>query len=199
MNLKQLQSINLSEHFRASEIFYSRGSQIITLGENEKLQRIQFFLAERLCEELLEPIREIAVMKDREAYMDISGGCRNRQSHLNMYSTNWILPSTTSDHSFMNDYYPLGVGAVDFDISSFAGNETKMKNLFYDIIETFDGRQYGQVIFYPDSNSKYIHISNPKIILKEVGELIEILPIKKKAIFKKIGEKGIYDYVRQNT
>jgi hypothetical protein len=190
MTLKQLQAIKLSEHFRASEIFYSVRHNIITLSENPKVQKIQFFLAESICQNLLEDIREIAVSRNYQSMIRILGGCRNKETHLKMYSTNWIAPSITSDHSYMNDYYSLGVGAVDFGIPIFKLKE--MRWLFNQILEYFDGSQYGQVIFYPDSESKFIHISNPKSILGKVGEKIKIPDVSKKMIY----ENGNYSCVR---
>jgi hypothetical protein len=189
MTFNQLKAIKLSEHFRASEIFWSNGIQESTLADNHKLQKIQLFLAEQLCLNILEPIREIAINEYPGMFIRILGGCRNRKSHLAMYSTNWIAPSETSDHSFMNDYYPLGVGAVDFVVSTF--DFAKMKWLFGEIIHTFDSRQYGQVIFYPDSESKYIHISNPKTILGEVGKQIIIDWSQKRLEFRKGAYNGV--------
>ena len=192
MTLKQLQAVKFSEHFRASEIFYSVRHNIVTLSENTKVQKAQFLLAKELCENLLEDIREIAQNRNWKATLYIIGGCRNKETHLKMYSTNWISPSITSDHSYMNDYYPLGVGAVDFIIPGFKKEE--MKWLFEQIVEHFDSSQYGQVIFYPDSQSKFIHISNPKTILAKVGENAKLTEANKQLIYK----DGKY-YAKENS
>jgi glutaredoxin-related protein len=163
MTLTELKDIKLSEHFQANEIFFMSG--MVTLSDNPKLQKVQFMLAESLCQNLLESIREIAQQKSENAFVTILGGCRNLKTHMKMFDTNWIAPSNTSDHSYMNDYYPLGVGAADFVIPRF--DAIAMERLFDEIIEHFDPSQYGQVIFYPDSESKFIHISNPKSILRK--------------------------------
>jgi hypothetical protein len=182
MTLTQLQGIKLSEHFRANEIFYSIRHNLITLSNNAKIQKAQFLLAERLCQDLLEDIRDFSVRRDYKAKLYIIGGCRNKEVHQKMYSTNWIAPSINSDHSYLNDYYSLGVGAIDFIIPGFKKKE--MEWLFNQIVDYFDSSQYGQVIFYPDSDSKFIHISNSKTILSKVGENAKLSKANKQLIFK---------------
>ena len=190
MTVKQLRQIKLSQHFSANEIFFSSGIWEVTLAENPKLQKIQFFLAETLCQNLLESIRAIACKKRKGSIISILGGCRNGKSHENMIATNWIKPSKTSDHSYMNDYYPLGVGAVDIVVPQFDAKE--MEWLFKEAVKKLYGNKFGQIIFYPDSQSKFIHISNPKTILREVGELIQIMELSKRLIY----QNGTYNSYR---
>jgi hypothetical protein len=181
MTTKKLRTIRLSRHFKANEIFYSTGIGEPTISNRPKIQRVQLYLARTLCNNLLEPIREVANTLKNDSVISVLGGCRNTKSHEHMKKYNWTKPSETSDHSYINDYYALGVGAADFVVPHFTAGE--MRWLFEEAIKIFDGKQYGQIIFYPTSPSKFIHISNPKAILGNAGKQIQIVEPKKRMIF----------------
>jgi len=181
MDLKDLKSIDLSEHFRASEIFYSNQYKVVTIAEESPLHRVQLRLAIRLAHELLEPIRHQANNMGKDSKMIISGGARNAETHKAMERFNPIPPSQTSDHSFMNHYWPLGVGAIDWYIPGFFTQA--MEVLYKWTIQNIDPELYGQIIIYPESTHSFIHISNPKSVLGMVGATIKIPEGRKQLVY----------------
>jgi len=99
-------------------------------------------------------------------------------------------PSKTSDHFFMGEVWPLGVGAMDFTPVGF--DEKQITDLFDWIVRTFKPDEYGQVILYPEQ--VFIHISNPYEILGDVG--IEInKPISKKILVYSYAERRYIPYI----
>ena len=165
----ELKQVKLSPHFTAFEIFYSNTCSHITLSRQYSLQKVQLWLAQRLCNEILEIIRA-RVGKP----IIITGGARDEVVYKRLLA-NSIKPSPTSDHFFMS-YWSLGVGAIDFTA------DTDLERLFHWIKDTFDYNSFGQVIWYPDHN--FIHISNPKTLLGKIGRLVEIPPSRKVLIYK---------------
>ena len=189
MDLKDLKSIELSGHFLASEIFYSRQYKVVTIANESPLHRVQLRLAIRLSHELLEPIRHQSNNMKKDSKIVISGGCRNAETHKAMIRYNPIPPSQTSDHSFLNHYWPIGVGATDFYIPGFFTQA--MEILYKWVVKNIDPELYGQIIIYPESTHSFIHISNPKSVLGMVGAVIRIPEDKKRLIYtRKNGYKS---------
>lgn len=178
-----LKMIQLSEHFTASEIFYSNQYGIITISENPTLRRVQLRLATQLCNNVLEPIRRRATVLQKNSKMIISGGARNIITHEAMKRFNPILPSQTSDHSFMNPYWSLGVGATDFYIPGFYIQA--MEILFKWTVKNINPETYGQIIIYPETTHSFIHVSNPKSVLGKVGKAISIPEDRKRLVYIK--------------
>jgi len=142
-------SDQLSSHFREAEFFE------LTQGPN-KAQR---FLAEKLCVNILEPIRAVV-----GCGIYVSDGCRNHARHLDLKRRNYH-PSPTSDHSFLLEWHPQGVGAADvlklrrtrqdhFTREAFTEIE------YHDILADLNPDLFGQLIWYRDRG--HIHASNPR-------------------------------------
>jgi hypothetical protein len=72
-----------------------------------------------------------------------------------------IRSSSKSDHSYFSDWYPYGVGAVDFYIE-----DVPLRTVFNDIINRLPDARYGQAILYETGG--FIHLSNPRDFLLNV-------------------------------
>lgn len=148
-------SPQLSSHFSVAEIF---GSVAPNPGQR--------YLGERLCHDLLEPIRALVGEPLR-----ITDGLRTwaRWEDLEARGYN---PSRDSDHSFLLDWNPHGVGAADIvRLVRVASGRTVARSFterqFQLIVEKLSGPSpidppWGQLIWYRKKG--HIHVSNRRSV-----------------------------------
>jgi len=168
--ISDLKQIKLTEHFNAYEFFYSQEFKEITLSGDTLHRSVQFLLAQNLCKTHLERIRALAQFLTEGSVIRVTSGCRNENVHVGLRLKNGMDPRIVSDHSYMYPYWPLGVGAVDFQIPGF---DTQKYEL---LVERFLSETYlntfGQLIYYALPKVNFIHLSNPRSILGVVGQVI---------------------------
>ena len=171
----------LTQNFRINE-FTDSTTYRNKYNRNLPITRHQFHVYRILCENILQPIRSHV-----GRVISINSGLRTWELN-NMLRDSGFRVSTTSDHlvpekivdeyEFNHDYgndintykfkiqkeydeiiNPFGSGAADFVVRGFSGKE--MFELYQYIVKNFKDF-YNQVIFYPESNSKFIHVSNAR-------------------------------------
>jgi hypothetical protein len=168
--LADLRAISLSDHFNALEFFYSREFEEITISEDPLLRSVQFLLAQNLAKTFLEVIRSIANHFLPGAVIRVTSGCRTYGVHLKLRAKQKMDPKIVSDHSYMYPYFPLGVGAVDFQIPNATGFE--YENILRAFLAVKDPVNFGQLIYYDMPKLKFVHLSNPRTILGLPGRII---------------------------
>jgi len=168
--ISELKDIQLTEHFNAFEFFYSKEFEEITLSGDTLHKSVQFLLAQNLCKTHLERIRSMAQFLTEGSVVLVTSGCRNVEVHEALRLKQGMDPRIVSDHSYMFPYWPLGVGAVDFQIPGF--NELKYELLVERFLSTTYLNTFGQMIYYDLPKVKFIHLSNPRTILGVVGQVI---------------------------
>ena len=182
----------LTEHFRVREFFWHKGLKRETWARHPKLRKVQVYLAYNLA------LKGEAIRQEAKVPIHINSGCRDKFVYKLLFKR-WVKamkegrkvakPSRTSDHFFMNDIWPLGVGAMDFTPVGF--DTKQLKELFDWIVLTWAPDEYGQVIFYPEQ--VFIHLSNPYEMLGDVG--IEInKPLCNKILIYSYKEKRYKPY-----
>jgi len=168
--IAELKAINLTEHFNAYEFFYSKEFEQVTLSGDTLHKSVQFLLAQNLCKTHLERVRALAQFLTEGSVVLVTSGCRNVEVHEALRLKQGMDPRIVSDHSYMYPYWPLGVGAVDFQIPGF---DTQKYDL---LVERFLSETYlntfGQLIYYNLPKLNFIHLSNPRSILGVVGQVI---------------------------
>jgi len=153
----------LSENFNLSEFTYSKAAD-----RRIKPTEFQIGMLKRLCEDLLQPIR------DAFGSLRITSGLRDRVIYDALVKAG-LPASKTSDHFLVpyltkvgNEWMaptfapnPRGKGAADF-----VPLNADAWIVYYWIIKRFKPKfDFNQVIIYPKdyskANSDYIHIANP--------------------------------------
>ena len=138
----------LSPHFTVREIF----------GEHEPTEA-QWYLAQALCLNLLEPIR-----KEVGCPLHVSDGFRDRRRH-NELKHRGYNPYKFTDHSFLDQLNPKGVGAADVLklMQKRGGHYTRTaftEDEYQRIVNVLDPDLVGQCIWYRKRG--HIHVSNPR-------------------------------------
>ena len=172
-DIGDLKGIRLSKHFNAFEFFYSREFEKITISPDTLLRSVQFVLAQNLAKTHLEKLRKLARTIDKHAIILVTSGCRNWEVHEALRIKQKSDPRIVSDHSYIYPYWPLGVGAVDFQVPGFT------KDQYQSLLRLYLKRTYfntfGQVIFYDLHSYQFVHLSNPRSILGLPGRVISRL------------------------
>lgn len=141
----------LSAHFTVAEIF----------GTHEPSED-QLFLARNLCNELLEPLRKIL-----ETPLYVSDGFRSWERYKDLQKRGY-KPYRWSDHSYMIDWNPYGVGAVDvLKLTPTRGGHSARVRIEEDEFNRIVAEMqqdnwtpWGQLIWYRGRG--HIHVSNPR-------------------------------------
>jgi len=147
-------SDRLSTNFSVHEVF----------GDHEPTT-FQTFLARELAERCLEPIRALM-----QCPIYVSDGFRSFERHKELDARGY-QPYILTDHSFMDSWQPLGVGAVDILklVRTRYGNLQRraFTEAEYDDITELLGVEnplpYGQLIWYRKRG--HLHISNPRSLV----------------------------------
>jgi hypothetical protein len=168
-----LRMLKLSDHFNALEFFYSRQYKVFTVAEDTLLRSVQFCLAQNLAKTFLELIRAIANTFVPNTIIRVTSGCRNLEVHESVRLAEGRDPRIVSDHSYMYPYFPLGVGAVDFQIPGFSGEW--YERTLRAFLEAKDPLNFGQLIYYDLPKVKWVHLSNPRSVLGLPGKVISRL------------------------
>lgn len=123
------------------------------------------FLLYRLCSDHLEPTRAIL-----EHPLYVSSGARDRIDTARIESQG-KSPSWTSDHSFGDEFYPLGVGAADIlklvpgdgGLVPVAFSKVEFEHVVSVRVENEENPPWGQFIHYPDLG--HFHLANRRDVL----------------------------------
>jgi hypothetical protein len=140
----------LSPHFTVPEIF----------GEHEPTEA-QWYLAQALCLNLLEPIR-----KEVGTPLHITDGFRDRKRHAYLVK-NGYSPYKYTDHSYLDELNPKGVGAADVLklVKKRGGRFTRVaftEEEYQRCLNVLDPQHVGQFIWYRKRG--HFHVSNPRLI-----------------------------------
>ena len=140
----------LSPHFRVEEIFGS-------YEPNEA----QWHLAQSLCLNLLEPIR-----KEVGTPLYITDGYRDRKRHKYLKG-NGYSPYKYTDHSYLNELNPKGVGAADVlkmvhTRGDHWARQAFTEEEYHRCVAVLDPELVGQFIWYRKRG--HFHVSNPRSI-----------------------------------
>ena len=182
----------LTEHFKIKEFFWHARLKRQTWASHEKLRAVQVYLAYNLAL-ILERVRDEAGVPIR-----INSGCRDKVVYKYLYKHYLdamkrgklvAKPSRTSDHFYMGEVWPIGVGAVDITPVGF--DIMQITDLYKWFIKAFAPDEYGQAILYPEQI--FIHISNPYEILGDVGLQIN-KPIYRKLLVYSYRERCYIPY-----
>jgi hypothetical protein len=168
--IRELKEISLTDHFNALEFFYSREFKAITISDDSLLRSVQFLLAQNLAKTFLEFIRKLANHFKPGSVIRVTSGCRNLEVHTKLRLKQGRDPAIVSDHSYMYPYFPLGVGAVDFQIPGASGDV--YESVLRAFLSSYDPKNFGQLIYYDLPKLKYVHLSNPRSILGLPGAVI---------------------------
>lgn len=146
-------SDRLSPHFSVAEVF-----------DGHDASPHQVWLARRLAERVLEPIRKLMGCP-----LHITDGFRTLERQNDLKARGY-KPYRLTDHSFIEPWQPLGVGAVDILklVRTRNGNVSRMafaEDEYDRIVEMFEPEEplpYGQLIWY--RRRGHIHVSNPRTL-----------------------------------
>lgn len=143
-------TLSLSDHFATVEVF---GDHKPTAPER--------FLAEQLARRCLEPLR-----RHFGCPLHITDGYRTWERFKELKSAKYN-PYKFSDHSFLLEWHPYGVGAVDIvKVEGTRGGHSRRVAFTEDeynaAVALLPPDCYGQLIWYRKRG--HMHISNPRSI-----------------------------------
>lgn len=148
----------ITTHFRYSELFERR---VFDAWVRRPEWKRTDHLCYRLCADHLEPIRQIDGRP-----MLVTSGARDGVIHRRL-DAQGLNPSPTSDHSFGDEWNPLGVGAVDGvpmeDGKAVSYQERDYHHIVGVRTETPEDPPWGQLIWY--RHRGHIHVANHRDVL----------------------------------